>query len=143
MNRLQKVALVVTTVLLPACWHATIETGLTPSTQVIQKDWASAWIYGLVPPSTVETRSKCPNGVAKVETQLSFLNMLVTFLTLDIYSPMSIKVTCAQGGRAAVPAGAPEIRVGANASGAQLSDAFAQAAATVLKTGAPVYVDMR
>jgi hypothetical protein len=82
---------------LPACYHATIETGLTPSTVVIDKAWASGWIFGLVPPSTVETRSKCPAGVAKVETQLSFLNQVVDIITFGIYTPMAIKVTCAQG----------------------------------------------
>ncbi|HEY6784408.1 MAG TPA: hypothetical protein VI159_05620 [Gemmatimonadales bacterium] len=90
-------AVVVSALLLStaACYHATIETGLAPSNQVIEKDFASGWIYGLVPPSTVETQAKCPNGVAKVETQLSFVNQLVAFLTLDIYTPMNIKVTCA------------------------------------------------
>jgi hypothetical protein len=77
------------------CYHATVETGLTPSPVTIEKPWASGWIYGLVPPSTVETMAKCPNGAAKVETQLSFPNQLVNFLTLGIYTPMEIKVTCA------------------------------------------------
>jgi Bor protein len=54
-------------------------------------------VFGLVPPSTVETAAKCPNGVAKVETQLSFLNQLVSVLTLSIYTPMTIEVTCASG----------------------------------------------
>lgn len=76
------------------CYHATVETGATPSTEVIEKSFASAWIYGLVPPSTVSTAAKCPNGVAKVETQLSFVNQVVSFLTLGIYTPMQIKVTC-------------------------------------------------
>jgi Bor protein. len=86
-----------------ACYHATIDTGLTPSTQTIEKGWASGWIYGLVPPSPVETAQKCPNGVAKVETQLSFANQLVNFLTLGIYTPMEIKVTCAQGRTSSLP----------------------------------------
>jgi len=79
-----------------ACYHATIETGLAPSPQTVEKPWASGWVYGLVPPSTVETQQKCPKGVSKVETQLSFPNMLVSLLTLSIYTPMDIKVTCAQ-----------------------------------------------
>ncbi|HMU60273.1 MAG TPA: hypothetical protein PKA66_00710 [Gemmatimonadales bacterium] len=77
------------------CYHATIETTATPSTVVIERGFASSWIYGLVPPSTVETEAKCTNGVAKVETQISFVNGLVGALTLGIYTPMSIKVTCA------------------------------------------------
>jgi Bor protein len=77
------------------CYHATVETGATPSTEVINNSFASGWIFGLVPPSTVSTAAKCPDGVAKVETQLSFVNQLVSFLTLGIYTPMEIKVTCA------------------------------------------------
>ncbi len=84
-------------VALTACYHATIDTGLTPSTQVVEQSFASSWIYGLVPPKTVETASRCPNGAAKVETQHTFVNQLVGFLTLGIYTPMHIRVTCAQG----------------------------------------------
>lgn len=93
------------------CYHATIETGVTPSTETVSKEWASGWIYGLVPPSTVETASKCTNGVSKVETQLSFPNMLVGALTLGIYTPMSIVATCAQSGRAS-QAATPTTTVG-------------------------------
>lgn len=78
------------------CFHATIETGLPPSPQTIEKGWAAGWIYGLVPPSTVETKEKCPKGVSKIETQRTFANGLVSALTWSIYTPMEIKVTCAQ-----------------------------------------------
>lgn len=122
------------------CYHATIETGLAPSTQVIDKAWASGWIFGLVPPSPVETQSKCASGVSKVETQLSFLNQLVAFLTLYIYTPMAIKVTCASGGRSAIAPGEPEIRVGAGATSAELESAFARAAELSLRSRGPVYV---
>ena len=81
---------------LSACYHATIETGLTPSTQVLEQSFASSWIYGLVPPKTVETANRCPDGVAKVETQHTFVNQLVGFLTFGIYTPMHIRVTCAR-----------------------------------------------
>src|ERR671918_2083278 len=87
-------------VALSACYHATVETGLPPSTQVLEQSFASSWIYGLVPPKTVETASRCPDGVAKVETQHSFVNQLVGILTLGIYTPMHIRVTCAQAGAA-------------------------------------------
>lgn len=77
------------------CYHATIETGATPSTEVIDQKFASSWIYGLIPPKTVSTAARCPNGPAKVETQHSFVNQLVGFVTLGIYTPMQITVTCA------------------------------------------------
>jgi hypothetical protein len=81
--------------LLTSCYHATVTTGLRPSTVKIEDKWANAWIYGLVPPSAVETMEQCPAGVAQVDTQLSFLNQLVNFLTIGIYTPMEIVVTCA------------------------------------------------
>jgi len=98
MKRLrQTLLLVAVTTVVPACYHATVELGRPPSAQVVDKPFASSWVYGLVPPSTVQAASQCPNGVAKVETQLSFVNGLVSFLTLGIYTPMQITVTCAAG----------------------------------------------
>ena len=78
------------------CYTATMETGLVPSNMTIKKNWAASWVYGLVPPNTVETAAQCPHGVAKVMTQLSFPNQLVGFLTFGIYTPMTIQVTCAR-----------------------------------------------
>jgi len=124
---------------LPACYHAVIETGLPASATVIEKGFASGWIYGLVPPSPISTMAQCPSGVSKVETQLSFVNQLVQFLTLGIYTPMAIKVTCASSGRSAIP-GAPEIKVGDGASPEAIIDAFRRAADAAVETHGPVYV---
>ena len=81
---------------LAGCFHATVDTGVAPSNLVIEKHWASGWIMGLVPPSTIATQARCPSGVAKIETKLSFLNQLVSILTVSIYTPMYIQVTCAE-----------------------------------------------
>jgi len=124
-----------------ACYHATIDTGLTPSTVAINKSWASGWLWGLVPPSRIATASMCTNGVAKVETKHSFLNMLVGGLTGGIYSPIAIKVTCAQTGRASLSPGVPAIDVGANGSAEQIRAALERAVDFSLRTGAPVYVE--
>ena len=139
MSRLLKVAVVSTLIALPACYHATIQTGLRAGTEVVRQDWAAGWLWGLVPPKPVSTMAQCPSGVSKVETQHSFLNMLVGGLTGGIFSPMSIKATCASGGRSAIP-GAPEIKVGANPTEAQVIDAFQRAADLTVESGQPVYV---
>lgn len=110
---------------LGACYHATIETGLAPSTQVLEQSFASSWIYGLVPPKTVETANRCPDGAAKVETQHTFVNQLVGFLTLGIYTPMHIRVTCAQATGASTGA---MLRVPAGAEGDEVRAAFGGAA---------------
>ncbi len=43
----------------------------------------------------METEARCPTGVARIETRRSLVNYLVNFLTLGIYTPMQIDVTCA------------------------------------------------
>jgi hypothetical protein len=96
MRRTARLTAVLLLVSFAACYHATIDTGLTPSPQTVEKPWASSFIEGLVPPSTVETQAKCPHGASKVETQHSFLNMVVGAITFGIYTPMDIKVTCAK-----------------------------------------------
>lgn len=128
MKRVPYIAVAVCLLLsVAACYHATIETGLEPSMTTIDQQWASAWVYGLVPPKLVETASKCTNGVARVQTQLSFLNQLVGFLTLGIYTPMNIKVTCAAGGSASAD-DASSVEIGAGASLQQKQQALTEAA---------------
>jgi len=77
------------------CYHATVDTGLPSSGEGIHKSFASGWIYGLVPPATIETEDQCPHGVSRVETQQSFVNQLVGVVTFGIYTPMQIDVSCA------------------------------------------------
>ena len=120
------------------CYHATIETGKPPAPETIDKQWASSFVFGLVPPSTVESAQKCPNGVAKVETQQTFLNGLVYLLTFGIYSPMAIKVTCA----AATSADAGPVVRPSNAE--ETPTALIQRAAELSRTTqAPVVVEFQ
>jgi len=141
MRRILKLPLVGLLVAALACYHATVTTGLAPSSVVVEKSWASGWLWGLVPPSAVQTATQCQHGAAKVETQHSFLNMLVGGLTGGIYSPMSIKVTCAQAGRASISPAAPTIDVGANATPEQIRNAISRATNLSLRTGEPVYLE--
>ena len=126
------------------CYHATIETGATPSPTVIRNDFASSWIYGLVPPKTVSTASQCPNGVARVETQLSFVNGLVGILTLGIYTPMAILVTCAEprSSSAGWPAEFESVEFDP-ASPAGFEEAFALAVTRSRDEGRAIYIRSR
>jgi hypothetical protein len=138
--RRQALLPIVAAVFLAACYHATIETGRPASPEVLEKSFASSWIYGLVPPSPVSTAARCPNGVAKVETQLSFVNQLVGFLTLGIYTPMSIKVTCASSGSAMLLPDAPEITVANPADESEVRHVLQAAADLAVRLDHPVFV---
>lgn len=95
-NRLPVLAVLLSlTLVLTGCYHAQVTTGKQASDQVVENTFAPAWINGLVPPSVVETTQECENGVARVETRLSFPNLLVGALTGGIFTPMHIKATCA------------------------------------------------
>ncbi len=129
--------LILGAVLLSGCYHATVDTGRTPSGQVVEEQWAHGFVYGLVPPSTVEVAQQCPNGIAKVETQLSFLNQLVSALTIGIYTPMEISVQCAAASSAR---NAAELRVRAGASVEEARGVLAKAAAASADNDEPVFV---
>jgi len=136
---MKKLGIVLSTIALSVaasgCYHATVDTGRAPNGVVVEKAWAHSFIGGLVPPSTVETAAQCPNGVAKVSTQLSFLNMLANFFTGGIYSPMTITVQCA--GATALNADAEVIQV---AKGESAEAALNSAVALSADSDAPVYV---
>lgn len=126
------------------CFHATIDTGLPPSGQEINKPWASGWIYGLVPPSTVNTAAECPNGVSRVETQRSFVNQLVGALTFGIYSPMQINVKCASASRADA-GGGPTLaaEIDGSASLQQQREVLTGAVLEAREAGLPLLVTVR
>lgn len=112
--------------LLGGCYHAVIDTGREPNGTTIAKPWAHSFVGGLVPPSVVETAQKCPAGVARVETQQSFLNLLLQGLTWGLYSPMAITVSCAKA--TAMAPGSKALQVGEHAAATVLQQATTLAA---------------
>lgn len=83
--------------LLAGCYQAKMTTDKEPGDTVVEKPFASSFIYGLVP-ATVDVSDECTNGIASAERKISFLNGLVGGLTFNIYTPQSVTVTCAAGG---------------------------------------------
>jgi hypothetical protein len=65
------------------------------SPTVIDVPFQHSFVYGLVPPPAMNTQTQCPNGVAKVVTEQSFINGLVSVLTSSLYTPIHVTVTCA------------------------------------------------
>ena len=111
--------LLVASVGLASCYRVTVTHGpqpAAPSATVVDFPWQHSWVFGLVPPPEINLGDRCAAGVAKVETKVSFLNGLASFLvgaaasqlTLaqgdstaagglagGIWQPLSAKVTCA------------------------------------------------
>ena len=136
MKRSFRAPLVLALVSSMACYHAVITTGRAESSTVVEQEWAKGWVYGLVPPDVMDVSKQCASGVAKVETQHSFLNMLVQWLTIGIFAPMDLKVTCAGAGMAPKTS---MITPSDNTPAAQ-KEAMAQAAERAEHTGEAVFV---
>jgi hypothetical protein len=85
-----------------ACHHATIGTGAIPAAPIVERE-SMFWIDGLAPADPVETADTCPNGVSRVETHHSVLDVVANVLTLGLYTPVTITVTCGTVDRADLP----------------------------------------
>ena len=131
-KRWSPVVLVVT--LLAACFHQVVQTGRTPGPVVVEKPWVSTFIFGIVPAQPIDVRQQCPSGVATVETQQTFLNGLVGGITLGIYTPQSVKVTCAAPGGSPSPNDAPEVLIPKSATREQSFDYVNDAINTSFRT---------
>jgi len=95
MKRSSRIATVALITSLGGCYHQVVQTGREPGPVVVRRGWIATWLWGLVPAEELNVTSQCPSGVATVETQQSFLNGLVAGITIGIYDPRDVKVTCA------------------------------------------------
>ncbi len=78
-----------------ACFHQSVSSGPAPSSNVVDHQFVATWLWGIIAAKPIDVRQECPSGVAKVETEQSFVNGLVGIVTLGIYSPQHLRVTCA------------------------------------------------
>jgi hypothetical protein len=124
-----------------ACYHQVVETGRPASETVIDRQWQMSYIGGLVAPAPLNVATECPNGVARVETQHTFLNQLVALVTFGIVTPIRVTVTCAGSGAGAA---APDARkvTGGEDDAAQAA-AIERAVEIARESGAAVYVELR
>ena len=92
-----RLMLALATFLLTGCFHQVVNTGATPApgNATITKT-VSLYFFGLVG-AEVDTVADCPTGAAVIETQQTFVNGLLGVVTLGIYTPQTVTITCAAG----------------------------------------------
>lgn len=134
--RTQRLLLAATLLLTLGCYHQVVQTGLSPGSKVVDKPMVATWIYGLVPAQELDMRSECPGGVAVVTTEQSFMNGLLGVVTLGIYTPVHVTVTCASG-TASLPAHAREVDA-SRAPAALQREALGRAIREALESHQPV-----
>lgn len=106
MTRALKIALLVSgSLAVASCYRIKYTTNQTPAAAPNYDQWHHNMIFGLAEISDpVNVPQACPNGIAGVENQQTFVNGLVTWLTLGfIWEPTTVTVRCKAGA-----AGAPQ-----------------------------------
>jgi hypothetical protein len=94
MRRRAVVVLVAGALVASGCWSATVYTGLPPS-GAVQEGSLHHFVFGLVP-DDIDGRDWCPGGqVAAVRMVNGALDILLSFITLGIYTPQTAYVECA------------------------------------------------
>jgi hypothetical protein len=119
--RMKGVCIAAAAIGLSACFHQVVQTGAPAGTTVVDKAFVTTWLWGIVPAAELDVRRECPGGVAVIETEQSFMNGLVAALTLGIYTPQHVRVTCSSR-TASLPRGATEVVAPASASSVELSE---------------------
>ena len=140
MKRSASIAMALALVL-SGCFHQVVQTGRTPGTTVVEKPWTATWLWGIVPASPIDVTANCPGGIATVETKQSFMNGLVGVLTLGIFTPRDVKVTCASG--TARGSGMKEFIVARDASPDEKAQMLADAIAESARGQQPVLLSVQ
>lgn len=118
--RIKKARIFAGSLFLSACFHQVVQTGLPAGTTVVDKQFVSTWLWGLVPANDLDVRQQCPGGVAIIETEQSFVNGVVAVVTFGIYTPQHVRVTCSSR-TASLPRGAAELVAPASATMEELN----------------------
>lgn len=123
------------------CYHQVVNTGLPASPTVVQKSFHPTWIFGLVKAQPIDVRQQCPNGIALAGTRMTFLNGLVGGLTLGLFTPHEVTITCASGsGADAAAAFATTRALASDLSAAEFDAELASIMREVAKSGASMVI---
>ena len=100
-----KLPLLLLTLALAGCNAHKVTYDTTLPRGQVHSEWTGHYLGGLVGHPEVYVRKLCPAGAAKIETFRSVGNGLIGALTLGIYTPRTIRITCAGQTRPAGIAG--------------------------------------
>lgn len=86
------------------CYRFTVKDSSVDKGAEHSKEWHPFIIYGLVPigENPIEAGEKCEGGLASVQKEISFLNGLASWFTFSLFNPVTVRYTCAGGGKSQV-----------------------------------------
>lgn len=96
-----KLPLLLCTLALAGCNAHRVTYDTTLPRGPVHSEWTGHFVGGLIGHPEINVRKMCPTGAAKIETFRSFGNGLIGVVTLGIYTPRTIRITCAGQSRPA------------------------------------------
>ncbi len=87
-------SLLLTTALLCACAKVTYVNPKLPATGAEVHQTGDFFLFGLIGTAEIPAYQMCPRGVARVQSKVTFENLLLHVLTVNIYTPRTYVVRC-------------------------------------------------
>jgi len=78
------------------CYNVTYMSKTRMPSAVQHEENLNFFFFGLAGERDVQAGQMCPNGIAKIHNQQTFLDMFLFVITIGIYTPRTVTVTCAQ-----------------------------------------------
>jgi hypothetical protein len=85
---------IVAAALATGCFRVTYQNPALPPNGVVHEGSSAFFIAGLVGDARVPAYQMCPGGVSQIETGLSFVDIVLTVVTVGIYTPRSYQIEC-------------------------------------------------
>jgi hypothetical protein len=90
-------AMVLATALGAGCFKVTYQNPMLPNNGVVVEGTSKFFILGLLGDERVPAYQVCPTGVSRIQTGLSFTDLLLHVVTIGIYTPRSYTIECGGG----------------------------------------------
>ena len=82
---------------LSGCYNLKYYDSTVPGPGQSHKVWVHSFVAGLVTAGELDFAAECPKGVYKMQSNHSPVVVLLTVVTVGIYSPVNIVLTCGTG----------------------------------------------
>ena len=112
MIQIERMALALVLLLVTTgCYKHTYSVGQgAPAGEVVYEEWQQKWLAGLIGHTNLDVAEECPSGNASIHDEQTFLNGLVSVLTVGIYTPTTVRITCDSGRAAEIDLSAEQVR---------------------------------
>lgn len=95
-SKLELIAVAIATLAMTSgCYKATfVEDPSAAKREPTHEEWSNHYVFGLVGDKEYDTRQWCPEGAAATRTGGNVGTSALTLVTLGIYAPRKVYVTC-------------------------------------------------